>query len=97
MARPSPYPAELRERAVRMVAEVRPNYPTGWAATKAVAVKLGIGSAETVRTWIRKAERQARRTATLPWAGSRCAQPANRAIHASTSSADRGRLADRFS
>lgn len=24
MARPSPYPAELRERAVRMAAEVRP-------------------------------------------------------------------------
>src|SRR5690242_9669054 len=56
MARPSPYPVELRERAVRMVAEVRPNYPTEWAATKAVAAKLGIGFAETVRTWVRKAE-----------------------------------------
>ncbi|QEV42985.1 IS3 family transposase [Streptomyces nodosus] len=56
MARPSPYPAELRERAVRMVAEIRPNYPTEWAAMKAVAAKLGIGSAETVRTWVRKAE-----------------------------------------
>jgi len=54
MARPSPYPAELRERAVRMVAEVRPNYPTEWAAMKAVAAKLGIGSAETVRTWVRQ-------------------------------------------
>ncbi|MFI2431124.1 IS3 family transposase [Streptomyces sp. NPDC018693] len=56
MARPSPYPAELRERAVRMVAEVHPNYPTEWAAMKAVAAKLGIGAAETVRTWVRKAE-----------------------------------------
>ncbi|WP_107080282.1 IS3 family transposase [Streptomyces sp. 769] len=56
MARPSPYPAELRERAVRMVAEIRPNYPTEWAAMKAVAAKLGIGAAETVRTWVRKAE-----------------------------------------
>ncbi|MFI2615365.1 transposase [Streptomyces sp. NPDC018584] len=56
MARPSPYPAELRERAVRMVAEVGSNYPTEWAAMKAVAAKLGIGSAETVRTWVRKAE-----------------------------------------
>ncbi|KOV91476.1 transposase [Streptomyces sp. NRRL WC-3723] len=55
MARPSPYPAELRERAVRMVAEIRSNYPT-WAAMKAVAAKLGIGSAETLRTWVRKAE-----------------------------------------
>lgn len=60
MARPSPCPAELRERAVRMVAEIRPNYrpnyPTEWAAMKAVAAKLGIGVAETVLTWVRKAE-----------------------------------------
>ncbi len=56
MARPSPYPAELRERAVRMVAEIRPNHPTEWAAMKAVAAKLGIGATETVRTWVRKAE-----------------------------------------
>ncbi|MEU0044599.1 transposase [Streptomyces werraensis] len=56
MARPSPYPAELSERAVRMVAAVGSNYPAEWAAMKAVAAKLGIGSAETVRTWVRKAE-----------------------------------------
>ena len=56
MARPSPYPPELRERAVRMVAEIRPNYPTEWAAMKAVAAKLGIGTAETVRSWVRRAQ-----------------------------------------
>jgi hypothetical protein len=28
MARPSAYPTELGERAVRMVAEIRPNYST---------------------------------------------------------------------
>ncbi len=39
-----------------MVAEIRPNYPTEWAAMKAVAAKLEIGAAETVRTWVRKAE-----------------------------------------
>ncbi|MGW9643406.1 IS3 family transposase [Streptomyces albidoflavus] len=39
-----------------MVAEIRPNYPTEWAAMKAVAAKLGIGAAETVRTWVRKAQ-----------------------------------------
>jgi transposase len=39
-----------------MVAEIRPNYPTEWSAMKAVAAKLGIGTAETVRTWVRKAE-----------------------------------------
>lgn len=44
MARPSPYPLELRRRAVRMVAEVRPDYDTEWAAMKAVASKLGIGT-----------------------------------------------------
>jgi transposase len=37
-----------------MVAEVRPNYDTEWAAMKAVAAKLGIGAAETVRQWVRR-------------------------------------------
>lgn len=39
MARPSPYPDELRRRAVRMVAEVRPDYDSEWAAMRAVAAK----------------------------------------------------------
>ena len=56
MARPSKYPDELRERAVRMVAEVRPQYPSQWAAITAVAGMLGIGAAETLRTWIRRSE-----------------------------------------
>lgn len=56
MARPSKYPQELRERAVRMVAEVLPNYPSEWPAMVAVADKLGIGTAETVRKWVRRAE-----------------------------------------
>ncbi len=47
--RPSQYPLELRRRAVRMVAEVRPEYDTEWAAMKAVAQKLGIGTTETLR------------------------------------------------
>jgi transposase len=37
-----------------MVAEVRPDYDTEWAAMKAVASKLGVGSAETVRQWVRR-------------------------------------------
>ncbi|WP_344600084.1 hypothetical protein [Streptomyces glaucus] len=41
---------------MRTVTEVRPDYPTEWAALKAVAAKLGIGSAETARTWVRKAQ-----------------------------------------
>ncbi len=56
MGRPSKYPPELRDRAVRMVAEVRPDYDSQWAAICAVSGKLGIGSAETLRTWVRRAE-----------------------------------------
>jgi transposase len=54
--RSSNYPPELRERAVRMVAQVRPDYPSDWPAICAVAQKLGIGSAETLRKWVRQAE-----------------------------------------
>ena len=56
MGRASKYPDELRERAVRMVAEVRPQYPSQWAAITAVAGMLGIGTPETLRTWIRRSE-----------------------------------------
>ncbi|MYR60217.1 IS3 family transposase, partial [Streptomyces sp. SID625] len=52
MARPSRHPLELRKRAVRMVAEVRPEYDTAWSAMKAVAAKLGIGTTETLRKWV---------------------------------------------
>lgn len=54
MPRPSPYPLELRRRAVQMVAEVRPEYDTEWVAMKAVAAKLGIGTTEALRTWVRQ-------------------------------------------
>ena len=56
MARPSSYPVELRQRAIRMVAETKDNYPSEFAAIDAVATKLGIGSPETLRKWIRRAE-----------------------------------------
>jgi transposase len=46
MARPSNYPPELRARAVRMVAELTPDYPSQYAAITAVAQKLGIGTNE---------------------------------------------------
>ncbi|MGN9914762.1 IS3 family transposase [Phytohabitans sp. LJ34] len=39
-----------------MVAEVRPNYDSEWAAIGAVAQRLGIGTAETLRKWVRQAE-----------------------------------------
>jgi transposase len=50
------YPPELRERAVRMVFEVTSHYDSQWAAINAVAQKLGVGTAETVRKWVRQAE-----------------------------------------
>lgn len=42
MGRGTSYPPELREQAIRMVAEVRPDYPSDWPAICAVAAKLGI-------------------------------------------------------
>ncbi|MFE7424261.1 IS3 family transposase [Streptomyces sp. NPDC057545] len=56
MARPSRYPLELRRRAVRMVAEVRGDYPNETAALQAVTDKLGIGSRETLRNWLKQHE-----------------------------------------
>jgi transposase len=50
------YPQELRERAVRLVAESREEYESEWAAIESVATKLGIGSSETLRKWVRRAE-----------------------------------------
>ncbi|RPE27942.1 IS3 family transposase [Kitasatospora cineracea] len=54
MARPSSYPPELRRRAVRMVAEVLGDHPNESAALRAVAEKPGVGSAETLRNWVRR-------------------------------------------
>ena len=39
-----------------MVIEMTPDHPTEAAAIRSVAAKLGIGSAETVRKWVRRAQ-----------------------------------------
>jgi transposase len=56
MARPTKYRPELRERAVRMVIESKADYPSEFEAIRSVAAKLGIGSSETLRKWVRRAE-----------------------------------------
>jgi transposase len=56
MGRQSKYPAEMRERAVRLVFEQQGNHESQWAAIVSVAEKLGC-TAETLRKWVRQAER----------------------------------------
>ncbi|MFB7293854.1 transposase [Actinacidiphila glaucinigra] len=56
MARTSQHLLALRRRAVRMVAEVWPDYDPEWAAMKAVAQRLGIDTTETLRKWVRQDE-----------------------------------------
>jgi transposase len=56
MGRPPSYPKELRERAVRMMLETKGGYPTEFAAIVSIARKLGIGSPETLRKWVRRTE-----------------------------------------
>ena len=50
------YPPELKARAVRMVAEIRGDHDSEWAAMSQVADLLGVGTRETVRKWCRRAE-----------------------------------------
>ncbi len=56
MARPSRYSPEVRERAIRMVREHGADHPSQWAAIASIAGKLGCTS-ETLRRWVRQAER----------------------------------------
>ena len=58
MARPSRYSPEVRERAIRMVHDHGPEHPSQWAAIASIAGKLGY-TTETLRRWVRQAERDA--------------------------------------
>jgi transposase len=52
------YSSEVRERAVRMVFNHAGDYPTQWAAITSIAAKIGC-TPETLRSWVRQAERDA--------------------------------------
>ena len=49
------YPAELRERAVRMVFDHAREYSSQWKAIESIAGKLAVHP-ETLRVWVRNAE-----------------------------------------
>lgn len=47
---------EVRDRAVRMVAECRADHPSHWSAIESIAGKIGC-TAQTLHTWVRQHER----------------------------------------
>jgi transposase-like protein len=50
------YSPEVRERAIRMVREHEGAHTSQWAAIASIAAKIGC-TAETLRLWVRQAER----------------------------------------
>ena len=52
------FSAEVKERAVRLVQETRADHSSEWAAMSSIASKIGC-TAETLRKWGRRAERDA--------------------------------------
>ena len=51
------YSPEVRERAVRMVVEHQGEHDSQWAAMASIASKIGCAP-ETLRKWVRQAERE---------------------------------------
>src|ERR1700754_1897139 len=56
MKKSAKFSPEVIDRAVRMVLEAKEQYPSQWAATESIAGKIGC-TAETLRRWVRQAER----------------------------------------
>ena len=53
---PKKFSPEVRERAVRMVFEHQDEYESQWAAMASIAEKIGC-TTESLRKWVRQAER----------------------------------------
>ena len=64
MGRESKYSPEMRERAVRLVFEQQAAHGSQWAAIRSIADKMGC-SAETLRSWVRRMERDTGKRAGL--------------------------------
>lgn len=58
MTKPKPFAPEIGERAVRLGREHQAGYATQRAAIRSIAEQIGC-SAETLRRWLRRAERDA--------------------------------------
>ena len=56
------YSPETRERAVRLVWDTEREYSSQWAAIVSISEKVGC-TAETLRKWVRQAERSRREAA----------------------------------
>jgi transposase-like protein len=56
MSKATRYSPKVRERAVRMVFEHEREHSSQWATIGSIATKIGC-TPETLRTWVRQAER----------------------------------------
>jgi len=64
MDKPTRYPQEVRERAVRMVFEHSPSYDSRWAAIKSISSKFGVSPEDAAA--VGQAGRDRRRAAARP-------------------------------